>query len=402
MAKGSKEGACSSHTDSAKANCLKHNRREQVPGYVNPHLSVNNRTVFEADCIRGRKSITPLVHQAEKLYTLKTGQKVQKSFAAFRESVLVVREGVTDEQLQNFIREAEALTGWKAIGCWLHLDEGHAKSKYIDGQDGFALNAHAHVLWDCQDHTTGKSIKCKRSHLSQMQDILAAATGMERGNKASETGRTHRSALQQRIDAQEARIAQLERISKTKDDEIAAKDATIEEQERLLDDITREIDKLSRSKAVKKAAIAKLEEMAVRAKAAGVAAVESGKAVGDWVKGKLNLSDKDDVIKAQAAQIATMTEEIGKAKAREAAALQKAAEAFEKGKQAAYDEVFEAGRWDATQSTKEVHDLTSIQRHLQEDQKALKEERAASTRWYEAYRELKREQEQTRGMHRRP
>lgn len=293
MAKGSKKGACSSNTQSAKANCLAHDRRSgKVPSYVNPHLSHTNRIVFEDEMIRGRKSIVPLVHQAEKLYTEKTGQKVQASFAAFRESCLTLREGITDEQLLKFKAEAERLTGWKCIGIYLHQDEGHVHSKYIEGDEAFAINYHAHVLWDCQDHLTGKSIKCKRAHLSQMQDLLSAATGMERGNKASETGLRHRSALQQRIDAQEERIAELERISKAKD---------------------KEIEKLSRAAAAKDATI------------------QSLKAAGSWLKGKLNLSDKDNVIKAQKAQIASLTKERDDAKADAQKSADKAAEAKKEG-----------------------------------------------------------------------
>ena len=329
MAKGSKKGACSSNTQSAKANCLAHDRRSgKVPSYVNPHLSHTNRIVFEDEMIRGRKSIVPLVHQAEKLYTEKTGQKVQASFAAFRESCLTLREGITDEQLLKFKAEAERLTGWKCIGIYLHQDEGHVHSKYIEGDEAFAINYHAHVLWDCQDHQTGKSIKCKRAHLSQMQDLLSATTGMERGNKASETGLRHRSALQQRIDAQEERIAQLERISKTKDDEIAAKDAAIKEKDQ-------EIEKLSRAAAAKDATI------------------QSLKAACSWVKGKLNLSDKDDVIKAQKAQIATLTDERDKAKASEARTLQKAQKAASEGYNKALEDVRRRSRlswpqWEGT------------------------------------------------------
>ena len=329
MAKGSKKGACSSNTQSAKANCLAHDRRSgKVPSYVNPHLSHTNRIVFEDEMIRGRKSIVPLVHQAEKLYTEKTGQKVQASFAAFRESCLTLREGITDEQLLKFKAEAERLTGWKCIGIYLHQDEGHVHSKYIEGDEAFDINYHAHVLWDCQDHQTGKSIKCKRAHLSQMQDLLSAATGMERGNKARETGLRHRSALQQRIDAQEERIAQLERISKTKDDEIAAKDAAIKEKDQ-------EIEKLSRAAAAKDATI------------------QSLKAACSWVKGKLNLSDKDDVIKAQKAQIATLTDERDKAKASEARTLQKAQKAASEGYNKALEDVRRRSRlswpqWEGT------------------------------------------------------
>lgn len=206
----SKKGACSSHTQSAHGNCLQHARREHVPSYVNPHLTVNNRTVYEADLIRGRKSILPFVRKAEKLYTEKTGQKVQKSFTPFRESCLVLRKGISDQQLLDFKEAAEKLTGWKCIGIWLHQDEGHYHSKFIEGDDSFAINYHAHVLWDCQDHSTGKAIRCDRKKLSAMQDLLSKATGMERGNFAKDTGKKGRNALEYRIAAQEQRIATLD------------------------------------------------------------------------------------------------------------------------------------------------------------------------------------------------
>lgn len=211
MPRESKKGACSSHTDAAKANCLAHNRREgNVPSYVNTHLSDTNRTIYEDAAIRARKSIVPLVKAAERDYTEKTGQKCQKSFAPFRESCLVVKPGVTDKQLMDFKEQAEKLTGWKCIGIWLHQDEGHAHSKYIEGNEDYAINYHAHVLWDCVNHDSGKAIRADRTKLSRMQDVLADAVGMERGNKAAETGRRNRKAMEQRIIAQEERIEQLQ------------------------------------------------------------------------------------------------------------------------------------------------------------------------------------------------
>ncbi|EPT78371.1 hypothetical protein SAG0070_10725 [Streptococcus agalactiae CCUG 44077] len=221
----SKKGACSSNTQTAKANCLVHNRRdnstEKVPSYVNQNRSHLNRTIFEDELIKGRKSIVPLIHAAEKLYTEKTGQKCQKSFAPFREACLHLKEGITDEQLLDFKAKVEQETKWKVIGIWLHEDEGHAKSKYIEGEEGFEINHHAHVLFSCQDLTTGKAIRADRKKLSKMQDILAEATGMERGNKASETGRRHRSAMEQRIYIQEQRIAELEECAKEMEMEVA-------------------------------------------------------------------------------------------------------------------------------------------------------------------------------------
>lgn len=223
--KGSKKGACSSNTQTAKANCLAHNRRdnstEKVPSYVNKNRSHLNRIIFEDDIIKGRKSIVPLVHAAEKLYTEKTGQKCQKSFAPFREACLHLKEGITNEQLMDFKAKVEQETKWKVIGIYLHEDEGHAKSKYIEGEEGFEINHHAHVLFSCQDLNTGKAIRADRKKLSKMQDILAEATGMERGNKASETGRRHRSAMEQRLYAQEQRIAELEAKAEEKQEEKA-------------------------------------------------------------------------------------------------------------------------------------------------------------------------------------
>lgn len=214
---GSKSGACSSNTQGAKANCLAHNRREgNVPSYVNPDLTHLNRTVFEDDVISGRKSIVPLVKRAEKEYTEKTGQKCQKSFTPYRESCLVVRADTTDEQLLAFKQKAEQLLGWKCIGIWVHQDEGHAKSKYVEGDEGFAINHHAHVLWDCIDHASGKSIRPTRNAFSKMQDLLAESTGMERGNYAKDTGRRHRTAASQRIQAEEQRIERLEKVAEQK------------------------------------------------------------------------------------------------------------------------------------------------------------------------------------------
>ena len=238
MAKESKKGACSANIQPAKANCLQHARREgKVPSYVNHNLTHTNRTVFEDKLIRGRKSIMPLMKKAEKLYTEKTGQKCQKSFTPFREDVLHIKAGITDEQLMNFKAKAEKLTGWKVVGIWLHQDEGHVHSKYIEGDENFEINYHAHVLYSCQDQVTGKAIRLGRDYFRKRQDVLAECTGMERGNPASETGRRHRSSLQQRIVSQEKRLAALELQAKERE----------KEKKKLQD----EVDKLSFKKASK-------------------------------------------------------------------------------------------------------------------------------------------------------
>lgn len=211
MSRQSKIGACSANVQAAKRNCLQHDRREgKIPSNVNPELTHDNRTVFEDEAIMSRKSIYPLVKKAEKLYTELTGQKCQKSFTPFREDVLVIKDGITDEQLLRYKEKVEQLTGWKVMGIWVHKDEGHARSKFIEGVDGFKINHHAHVLYDCQDHATGKAIRCTKDYFRKRQDILSECTGMERGTPAIETGKKHRKASEQRIAMQEQRIEQLQ------------------------------------------------------------------------------------------------------------------------------------------------------------------------------------------------
>ena len=235
MAKGSKKGACSCNTQPAKGGCLYHDRRneeyDKVPGYVNQHLSHNNAVVFEDAMIADRKSIVPLKRAAEKLYTEKTHQKCQERFAPFRESVLKIKADTTPEQLMKFKELAEKRTGWKCIGIYMHKDEGHAGSKYIEGSTDFAINYHAHVLWYSQNPDTGKAIPCTLKKLEGMQDDLAAATGMERGNK---TGRRHRNVWEQRLASMEERCEQYETILDKMQDEIKSLNVSKAIKERLL------------------------------------------------------------------------------------------------------------------------------------------------------------------------
>ena len=188
----SKSGACSSHTQGAKANCLKHNRREgKLASYVLADRTKDNITFYEAEDIRNVKTMKALQHRAEVEYTKLTGQKCQKSFTPYRESVLVVHDHVTPSMMEDYRKKAEAATGWRCVGLWYHKDEGYHRKKKKDGNT-LKLNYHIHSLWDCQDHQTGKIIRPKsRKLFSQMQDILAECVGMERGEYAALTGKEH-------------------------------------------------------------------------------------------------------------------------------------------------------------------------------------------------------------------
>ena len=423
----SKKGACSSNTQTAKANCLVHDRRnagtEKVPEYVNKKRSHLNRTVYEDETIRGRKSIVPLVRAAEKLYTEKTGQKCQRSFAPYREAVLHIKEGITDGQLLDFKTSVERETGWRVLGIWLHEDEGHAKSKYIDGDDGFAINHHAHVLFGCQDLNTGKAIRADRKKLSRMQDLLAAATGMERGNRAAETGRRHRSAMAQRIYSQGQRIEALEEDIETKEiilaNAEAAIDAAKEEgakvkqqaaidaaniKKRALDEKKMIIngawaeDKRIRQHAEEaqrlwneKRAAAKAEIDAIKLnKARKEAAVASVKAASERVKGIFGQSSKDKEINALKAQINALKAELSKVPKQ----VQQAVAQERKRETANYNSLFAMAKRQGYVEVNKPIDPQNVASAIQE----LLDENKMYREWVEEYRYEEKERQRNQGQ----
>lgn len=210
MAKAeSKKGATSSHTIAAKGGCLQHNRRTQVAQNVYPERTHLNEA-WESKKIADRKQLRGLKERAERLYTEKTGQKCQASFAPFRESCVVIKENSTMEEAKNFARMVEdAIPGIECLGIWIHRDEGHAKSNYIEGED-FQCNTHAHFLWCCQNQNTGKAIPMSRQLLRSMQDMAAEAFGMERGTPAAQTKRKHIPSLEYKLQAMQTQIDELQ------------------------------------------------------------------------------------------------------------------------------------------------------------------------------------------------
>ena len=209
MAK-SKAGATSSHTVAAGGGCLMHNRREFFAFNVDPEKTEKNEQ-WEGEEIANRRQLRGLRNRAEKLYTEKTGQKCQKSFAPFKESCVVIKENSTLDQAKEFAKKVEqSIPGIKCLGIWIHRDEGHPKSKFIEGDDTFKCNTHAHFLWRCQNQETGKAIPIKRQDLRNMQDWAAESFGMERGTPAEQTKRSHIPSMEYKIQAMEKRLEMMQ------------------------------------------------------------------------------------------------------------------------------------------------------------------------------------------------
>ena len=123
-------------------------------------------------------------------YTDKNGKvRTRNGASPIRECVVVTEKGTKLKDLLRFTKEVEKKWGIKALQVHLHRDEGH----YEDPADEntWVPNYHAHIIWDWMDHSTGKSIKLNADDMSTMQDMVAEALDMERGQKKSETGLDH-------------------------------------------------------------------------------------------------------------------------------------------------------------------------------------------------------------------
>lgn len=205
----SRKGATSANTQKAKGGCLQHNRRTQMAANVDPSRTHLN-TAWEHDRIKNLASTRSLIRKAEQLYTDKTGQKCQASFAPLKETCVVCKDSTTMEQAMAIARKVEEQTGVVCLGIWIHRDEGHARSRFVPDEP-YQCNNHIHILWDCQNPNTGKAIPIKKQDLRDMQDIAAKALGMKRGNPAELTKKNHIDAGTYKVQQLEEEIKQLKK-----------------------------------------------------------------------------------------------------------------------------------------------------------------------------------------------
>lgn len=146
-----------------------HNRREKKYDYVREDLTHLNESWEKESIQDARKRI-------EETYVKNVGQKMQKKATPIREGVVLIKPGQTMADLHRLKDKLEEKFGIKTIQMYIHRDEGHWKAK------DFKQNLHAHMVFDWTDEK-GKSLRLKREHLSELQDITANVLQMERGQK---------------------------------------------------------------------------------------------------------------------------------------------------------------------------------------------------------------------------
>ena len=181
------------HFEPCKVNFSQaHNLREVELSYVNKKLSHLNETTYStlANSDPSIRDLALREKQCKDLYQEKTGQKAQSNTVFLREGVVVIEKSTSKGDMAKLMREIAKYTGWTPLQVHIHRDEGH-----YDKNGEFIQNLHAHVIFDCQDKSSGKVIRVDKEQLSTIQDITAKCLKMERGIKS---GKKHIEATQYR------------------------------------------------------------------------------------------------------------------------------------------------------------------------------------------------------------
>ena len=159
--------------------------------YVAPEMEgVTLNQYLESIRVMVKQKTGRAMQEKDVQYTDKNGKvRTRNGASPIRECVVVTEKGTKLKDLLRFTKEVEKKWGIKALQVHLHRDEGHYENP--SDENTWVPNYHAHIIWDWMDWKTGKSIKLNADDMSTMQDMVAEALDMERGQKKSETGLDH-------------------------------------------------------------------------------------------------------------------------------------------------------------------------------------------------------------------
>lgn len=177
-----------------KSNSEAHNFRLGHLDYIYPELGENNRSWSASSVQEKEKEIARLCKDI-------TGRKMQKNAEPIREAVVNLQPHHRIEDLQNL---AEELRERFKIDCFqihIHRDEGKSTDE---------INHHAHMLFDWQDKTTGKTLKLNRVDLSQIQTLVADVLVMERGELKENSNRERLEAVEYKRQQEELQTRKLQ------------------------------------------------------------------------------------------------------------------------------------------------------------------------------------------------
>lgn len=193
------------HINPIKSSSETHNKRLKEFDYIRQDLSKKNEMWEE-------RSITEVRKEIEKKYLRNVGQKMQKIAEPIREGVVLLNPEHTMEDLFRLKEKLYEKLSIKTFQIYIHKDEGHWKGEEKLKQH-WAPNLHAHMIFDWTD-TKGKSLRLNRKQMSLIQDIVAETLEMERGQRATVTGRKHLNPLEYKAKVMLDKIIEIEKKEK--------------------------------------------------------------------------------------------------------------------------------------------------------------------------------------------
>lgn len=191
------------HIDPVKDGAVEHNKRQKELDYVRKELTHLNE-VWDAP---GFTSIQAAKDEARRLYEDVHLKKQHSKATPIREGVVVIDEKTTMADLRHLAKLIEAQWEVKCLQIAIHRDEGHTNAKT------WKPNLHAHMVFRWTNDQ-GENPRLSKAEMSQLQDMVADTLHMERGRQSS---KKHLDAVAYKIQAQEGRLAQLERQTSAKE-----------------------------------------------------------------------------------------------------------------------------------------------------------------------------------------
>lgn len=191
------------HIEPVKDGAVEHNKRQKELDYVSKELTHLNE-VWDAP---GFTSIQAAKEEARRLYEDSHLKKQHSKATPIREGVVVIDEKTTMADLQHLATLIERRWDVKCLQIAIHRDEGHTNAKI------WHSNLHAHMIFRWTNDQ-GENPRLSKSEMSSLQDMAADALHMERGQKSE---KKHLDAVTYKIQAQENRLAQLERQTSAKE-----------------------------------------------------------------------------------------------------------------------------------------------------------------------------------------
>jgi hypothetical protein len=192
------------HIEPIKSSSEIHNKRLKEFDYVRKDLSEKNESWEE-------RSVSEVRREVEEKYLRNVGQKMQKKATPIREGVVLLNPEHTMEDLFRLKEKLYQKLGIKTFQMYIHKDEGHWKGEEKLKQ--WVPNLHAHMIFDWTDDK-GKSLKLDRKQMSLIQDIVSETLEMERGQRATVTGRKHLNPLEYKAKVMLDKIIEIEKKEK--------------------------------------------------------------------------------------------------------------------------------------------------------------------------------------------